>query len=630
MKGGNSFNISDATYGSLLLALNDMNYYIKLEYEPTPGAKKETYFFVFNLSKNNNIINSFGLTNKLISNANIKSRISKTWLELDVEGTAFIKRINGFAYKVDPGMKDYNFDGSNGIPSKLTICMLGNAENNNEHPGYNLNLGDKVDERFMSGYNTLGDKPDTKYVDIIKTMTDLVNEKKKFDAGNKSVKDTNTLLKLENDFFKSITYNAVNALNDIPVEDLMGFISNNQNFISNNTPEFNRAIGALSAVYRSRFPDERKDIQDDLMKAAKQQKLQRMNDLEKQSADKKVGLVPNLDNIKSNTSSGTTKPSTFNPMMMIYVKSIIDSLPPMLPESTKTQIKGAFQKWGGRMIQDPNDPVAKWYRKQIKEDIINTIKNAPSNLITDKELNNIILGKRDVSSMEGGDGASLADRVRETIGARAAEGFIANAKAILTPTLDYPDKLSEYGESIIYITPPKDPIIRSRIVIFGEMGTDKIPIFGYLTIGKQMLLKVLDVQTNLNSPFDAPQSTGQKLKNAFTNLATYHPVMVASIVGVIANALGVALAESGIYGIKDIPTIKEIITGTFKTMLGDGIVTSFILSPLYLFMNDADRTKAWFTKARPGAAKEGGKRRTRRRHSKIKRHTKTKRTRSNT
>ena len=624
MKGGNSFNISDATYGSLLLALNDMNYYIKLEYEPTPGAKKETYFFVFNLSKNNNIINSFGLTNKLITNANIKSRISKTWLELDVEGTAFIKRINGFAYKVDPGMKDYNFDGSNGIPSKLTICMLGNAENNNEHPGYNLNLGDKVDEHFMSGYNTLGDTPDTKYVDIIKTMTILINEKKKFDAGNKSVKDTNTLLKLENDFFKSITYNAVNALNDIPVEDLMEFVSKNQNFISNDTPEFNRAIGALSAVYRSRFPDERKDIQQEL-KEANKQKLQRINDLPKQSADKKVGLVPNLDNIKSNTSISTTKPSTFNPMMMIYVKSIIDSLPPMLPESTKMQIKGAFQKWGGRMIQDPNDPAAKWYREQIKADIINTIKNAPSNLITDEELNNIIFSKRNRSFMEGGDGASLADRVRETIGARAAAGFIANAKAILTPTLDYPDKLSEYGESIIYITPPKDSIMRSKIVIFSEMGTDKIPIFGYLTIGKQMLLKVLEVQTNLNSPFDAPQSTGQKLKNAFTNLATYHPVMVASIVGVIANALGVALAESGIYGIKDIPTIKEIITGTFKTMLGDGIVTSFILSPLYLVMNDADRTKAWFTKAMPGAAKEGGKRRTRRR-TKTKRYSKTKRT----
>lgn len=624
MKGGNSFNISDATYGSLLLALNDMNYYIKLEYEPTPGAKKETYFFVFNLSKNNNIINSFGLTNKLITNANIKSRISKTWLELDVEGTAFIKRINGFAYKVDPGMKDYNFDGSNGIPSKLTICMLGNAENNNEHPGYNLNLGNKVDEHFMSGYNTLGDKPDTKYVDIIKTMTDLINEKKKFDAGNKSVKDTNTLLKLENDFFKSITYNAVNTLNDIPVEDLMGFISKNQNFISNDTPEFNRAIGALSAVYRSRFPDERKDIQQELKEANKQKLQQRMNDLTKQSTEKKADIVPNLDNVKSNTSSGTTKPSTFNPMM-IYVKSIIDSLPPMLPESTKTQIKSGFQKWSGRMIQEPNDPVAKWYRKQIKEDIINTIKNSPSNLITDEELNNIISSKRDVSSMEGGDGASLADRVRETIGARAAAGFIANAKAILTPTLDYPDKLSEYGESIIYITPPKDPIMRSKIVIFSEMGTDKIPIFGYLTIGKQMLLKVLEVQTNLNSPFDAPQSTGQKLKNAFSNLATYHPVMVASIVGVIANALGVALAESGIYGIKDIPTIKEIITGTFKTMLGDGIVTSFILSPLYLFMNDPDRTKAWFTKAMPGAAKEGGKRRTRRR-TKTKRYSKTKRT----
>ena len=47
MIGGNSFNISDATYGSLLVALNDMNYFIKLNYTPAIGAKKETYFFVF-------------------------------------------------------------------------------------------------------------------------------------------------------------------------------------------------------------------------------------------------------------------------------------------------------------------------------------------------------------------------------------------------------------------------------------------------------------------------------------------------------------------------------------------------------------------------------------------------------
>jgi len=599
MIGGNSFNISDATYGSLLVALNNMNYFIKLDYIPAIGAKKETYFFVFNLSKNNNIVNSFGLSNKLITNGNLNSRKSKTWLELDTEDKKFIKIINGFAYKVEPEMKDNNFDASLGIPSKLTIGMIGNAKENNERPGYKLELGVKEDEHFMGNSTKLGRPTFLEQTNIMADMMNLINKRKEFDAGNKSLIDKTSLATLENDFFEKITRDQVEVLTDEDVEKLMMFISNENNFLAK--PEqgsnLNKAILSVSAVYRKRFPNERKDIRDTQKEINDLKKLEKEEQKEEQKEEE---TTTNID---------STKLSIFDKERL--EDSILKNLPMSLPELTKQKIKEAINKLNEYLETQPGrmninskvlTPLGKKSVKDVKLGIINKIKSSQDNLINDDILLDIVKFKKGTTGIKGMIGGA---------------DFIPNATTILTPTLDEPNKISEYGEPIIYIIPPKDPTKRSRILQFSEMGAEKIPVFGYLTVGKQMLLKLLDLQTNLNAPFAEPETVTEKLKNSFLKFAAANPVLALTIVGGIANAIGVTMAQSGIYGIKDIPTIKEVIISVFESIFGKGLKSTALWLSLSTFMSDPDRTKSWFKK--PDEPPAGGGKKKSRKNIKTKR-----------
>jgi hypothetical protein len=605
MIGGNSFNISDATYGSLLVALNDMNYFIKLNYTPAIGAKKETYFFVFNLSKNNNIVNSFGLPDKLVTNGNLNSRKSKTWLELDTEDKKFIKIINGFAYKVEPEMKDNNFDASLGIPSKLTIGMLGNAEEKNQEPGYKLELGVKEDEHFMGNSTKLGRPTFLEQTNIMADMTNLINKKKEFDAGNKSLIDKTSLGTLENDFFEKLTRDQAEVLTDEDVEKIMMFISNEKNFLtkSEENPNLNKAILSVAAVYRKRFPNERKDIRDTQKEINDLKKLEK----EEQKQANNIGVNPKKQDERT-TNIGSTKLSIFDKERL--EASILKNLPRSLPELTKQKIKEAINKLNEDLASNPEQmdinskvltPLGKMYVNGIKSGIIDKIISSQDNLINNDILLDIVSFKRTEGGMIGG-----AD-------------FIPNATTILTPALDEPNKISEYGEPMIYITPPKDPTKRSRILQFSEMGTDteKIPVFGYLTVGKQMLLKLLDLQTNLNAPFTEPQTKYEKIKNGFFEFVKANPILALTVVGGIANAIGVAMAQSGLYGIKDIPTIKEVIISVFESIFGKGLKSSALWLTLSTYMSDPDRTKSWFKK--PDQPPAGGGKKKSRKNIKTKR-----------
>jgi hypothetical protein len=601
MIGGNSFSISDATYGSLLVALNDMNYFIKLNYTPDIGAKKETYFFVFNLSKNNNIVNSFGLPDKLVTNGNLNSRKSKTWLELDTEDKKFIKIINGFAYKVEPEMKDNNFDASLGIPSKLTIGMLGNAEEKNQEPGYKLELGVKEDEHFMGNSTKLGRPTFLEQTNIMAAIPNLINKKKEFDAGNKSLIDETALKTLETKFFKKITRDQVEVLTDEDIEKLMMFISIENNFLAK--PEqgsnLNKAILSVAAVYRKRFPNERKYLKDTQKEFNDVKKLEKEEQKEEQKEEE---TTTNID---------TTKLSIFDKERL--EDSILKNLPMSLPELTKQKIKEAINKLNEYLETQPGrmninskvlTPLGKKSVKDVKLGIINKIKSSQDNLINDDILLDIVKFKKGTTGIKGMIGGA---------------DFIPNATTILTPALDEPNKISEYGEPMIYITPPKDPTKRSRILQFSEMGTDteKIPVFGYLTVGKQMLLKLLDLQTNLNAPFTEPQTKYEKIKNGFFEFVKANPILALTVVGGIANAIGVAMAQSGLYGIKDIPTIKEVIISVFESIFGKGLKSSALWLTLSTYMSDPDRTKSWFKK--PDQPPAGGGKKKSRKNIKTKR-----------
>ena len=96
-----------------------------------------------------------------------------------------------------------------------------------------------------------------------------------------------------------------------------------------------------------------------------------------------------------------------------------------------------------------------------------------------------------------------------------------------------------------------------------------------------------------------------------------NPILALTVVGGIANAIGVAMAQSGLYGIKDIPTIKEVIISVFESIFGKGLKSSALWLTLSTYMSDPDRTKSWFKK--PDQPPAGGGKKKSRKNIKTKR-----------
>ena len=69
--------------------------------------------------------------------------------------------------------------------------------------------------------------------------------------------------------------------------------------------------------------------------------------------------------------------------------------------------------------------------------------------------------------------------------------------------------ISEFAEPVIYLKKSSN----SNIDSFGTMSGNKIPVFGYLTVGKQLMLRLLEIQTNQRVSFKKPDTTIEYLKN---------------------------------------------------------------------------------------------------------------------
>jgi hypothetical protein len=137
-------------------------------------------------------------------------------------------------------------------------------------------------------------------------------------------------------------------------------------------------------------------------------------------------------------------------------------------------------------------------------------------------------------------------------------GGIANAQVILVNNSSDLN-VSEFAEPIIYLT-SKNP---KKIVNFSKIGDKegKIPVFGYLTVGKQLMLELLELQTNQKVSFQPEDSKTQKFKK----LAMANPALVIGVATYLFNAIvNIGIDKLGF----DFYTVKEMVTHVCTTLFG--------------------------------------------------------------
>jgi hypothetical protein len=149
MKGGDPLGINDATLGNLIIALVNFKYYIKCK------MNTKIYYFVFDLSKNNNMVNDYGVSKKLIENANELESLSKALLDLNVSNEEFYKIFTGEVY--DEEESQVNGDkiilSKNGA-KKATLTI---AADTNYVISYQLNIGETaISSQIIQSTEKLG------------------------------------------------------------------------------------------------------------------------------------------------------------------------------------------------------------------------------------------------------------------------------------------------------------------------------------------------------------------------------------------------------------------------------------------------------------------------------------------
>ena len=137
-------------------------------------------------------------------------------------------------------------------------------------------------------------------------------------------------------------------------------------------------------------------------------------------------------------------------------------------------------------------------------------------------------------------------------------GGVANAEVILVNNSSDLN-VSEFAEPIIYLT-SKNP---KKIVNFSKIGDKegKIPVFGYLTVGKQLMLELLDLQTNQRVSFQPEDTKTQQFKK----LAMANPALVIGVATYLFNAIvNLGIDKLGF----DFYTVKEMVTHVCTSLFG--------------------------------------------------------------
>lgn len=566
MRGGENFGINNVSYGNIIIALNSFKYYIKLKYKDiTDNAKSGIYYFVFDINNNNQLASSFGLTNSLIVNGNINNRESKTFLDLSLgKDKQFSLSLKGNAYK---STNSDTLNEIDGIPSVLVIGIK-----KNEIPTFTLNF-------FSGDFKQLGDKG----LSIESLDNDIESFKEAYDKITEEPESREVPVELASKIFRTIfQFSKQLATNPDSINKWYNYLDkfkdNYGDLLIEKNPELNtlyqRALGRIQNIRTPKQPVE-KPVVEPVKKPAKKpvekpvpQPLTSKELLNLDYYNFDVLAIKFYNSIRGDSENEEYKE---------FSKNAFLKLKDFLTENNFLT---------GNKINDKGKVITILYQAILRKYIL-TYKQ----IYNDEDLNGIlnsllkiIKSNPDLNTSNVNTYVNTnKDFIFQQIGKIKMNGGGNNTTVIIENNTDNLN-ISEFGEPVIYIKSSKKSGL--NISGFGK-DANKIPVFGYLTVGKELLLKLLSMQTNNNVSFEAPAGTYESAITYLANYAKANPVIAIAVATFLTNGLTKAMAESGIPGVKSFPHIKDIVTSICTNIFGDW-VGPYLTS----FMPSADRTKS--------------------------------------
>jgi len=602
MKGGESFGINNTSFGNIIIALNIFKYYIKVEYKDVNDTLKNgVYYFIFSLNENNNLVTSFGLTNELIVNGNLDIRNSKTFLDLGVKDSLYNLLLNGSAYKEVSGRRsdqDIDYEIESGIPSTLQIELA-----QNEIPKYILTLNPVVPkEKFTGTANTLGEVagPDQDINSLIETQKQLLNQY------NQDKTDINKDNIIENEKLLFLSINrSIKSLDPAKLEELYTFLIDSNNFILEG--ELIQSYNGVLTIVSKKIPKEDKDrlTPKPKPKPTPQPKPKPVENLNKGSvlADK---LTRQLKEI----------------LLEMLNKKVNPENDQTITNSIKNAYVKLFEYLKSKEYISANNDIStsgKSFLLLWRKFIININKEGKLNadFLSDyinldnifNSINAVLKKHPEINSLEQmeSEWPNIFQEINDDFKVRNEEtpqannkvgGGVANSKVILVNN-NNDLNVSEFEEPIIYLT-SKTP---DKIVSFSQINSKdgKIPVFGYLTVGKQLMLKMLELQTNPRVSFKPEDSTSQKFKN----LAKANPLIVMGVATYLFNGIvnfGIDRLGMNFYTVKEM--VKGVCTYLFGPIAGFILATSatwFLPDPKRIPVGNSPATEKFWSNAKETA-----------------------------
>ena len=570
MKGGESFGINNMSFGNIIIALNNYKFYIKLQYtnsdqEETP--KSGIYYFVFDLKKNN-MVTSFGLPDKILVDGNLDTNISKTSLDIGLNNGVLKLYLDGKAYKNTNNTITFNeddglnsnlqiFDSKTGPQYILTFVTAQEKEEKYWENKGPPNEFDLVEYRKCT-QEELNDLKKKQQTLMTKYKTAL---KKEFSVKSVTVGLTAELIvHSQIHIFECMLYLLQPEVNSMDIEDLIAaseYASNVENFISTSSYETLKTNPLLSSredhpsIYKA--TDNSPEVshlasylvflkQSDNYNKAVLFKIAERLRLEENTGDR-TAYWKKINKAKTDADKAANKAQTEaanKAQTEAANKAKTDAY-----EAAKTSLLTNLGKTEAGNLNEDEKIIALVYREATE--YLYADKNKNPNQIFDKDFFNIVFNKtkqsitknkiKTLSDLQNKPETLIPEISKNVLAAAAWAGkpelstggagpgnggiYIPNSIVILENNEDNVTDMAAFGEPIIHIK--RNNKINNTLVTLYNKGEGEVPVFGYLTIGKQLMLILLDIQTNQRVSFKKQDTNYEKGKNYLTDQIAKNP-----------------------------------------------------------------------------------------------------------
>jgi hypothetical protein len=536
----NSFN-----YSNSLIFLNTYSFYIKC-IDIGGIEKKNTHYFIFSL-KENGLVDNYGLDNKLLVNSNNEDRKSKTYVDIyldDNNKTTFY----GYSYTIlddSKGVGDIFLDSSDKKPAKFTIQL-----NQYEKPFYTLEIDSDTSEYFSHiGMDSGKIEPnsDCNFDTTLQDLAELIKMKTELDEKegikfpskpSKSIErplksDENkqliiNQLKLQKKTFdclyKTIKYhNSVHQSGVSVAQEILSAIKNVKNFILDDNEyattgedDISKEISSNAYLYQKISKHLEKMLKSIIDDTPKKNISPEIN----LSAAEKTSPEINLSSEENTSSANVSQDVSVTSPKKVSVRTPEQEFEFKLYDLEK-DVKILYNAFKESNFVDSDLLLLKLlsaedtfltflvkeskpYRNiQFKDYLNSLLKSSPEFMILNIRDKRLQFKEQTVKEfLTNNKYSELLDNLTlqvDNLKNIAKKIIKGGASSILDVEVELSKQndldFNSFLEKTIYIKPDK------RLMYTSVSGSNKIPIIGYFTIGKNLLLKMIEYQTNNKGNF---------------------------------------------------------------------------------------------------------------------------------